>query len=134
MSAVQEGIECLLVLGPPGCGKTGFCRRFVEAANAGDDSGKTACLCAHSAMIAATIGGRTLARHLNYGKWAPAPARQYVDGASAAVAAFNYIVLEEAQAAGVHTCVDVSERALTACRQVRCVDASGIALKYVCLL
>lgn len=83
----------------------------------------SAVLCAHSAFVALTIGGRSISYHLNYGFWADAPHHRYLSGKELSVAALQLIAIEETQQAGPHMLDDVARRLRTAHVQVSYLSA-----------
>lgn len=108
--------DALILLGPPGCGKTQICRRLVAGMNA--SLHRSACLCAHSAQVAVNIGGETMAHAFKYGFWQNGPQFQYLSGQYVEPAQYKLIVLEETQAAGTHMLSDMATRLRKAHEQV----------------
>lgn len=113
---LQPDVDAVLLLGPPGCGKTHILGRVIRALN--HHLLGCACLCAHAAAIAVHIGGRSIAYHMNYGMWAPAPRNCYTDGKEAHVSGYQVVAVEEAQASSTHMWSDMALRLWTADQQV----------------
>lgn len=106
-----------LLVGPPGCGKTFLCRNLTGALNRHYKD--MSVHVAHSAMIAANIGGATIARALHYGKWLAQPTNAYEGGTEGKVGQIQVASIEETQSAGSHSLTDMAQRWCTGQRQVR---------------
>ena len=107
--------DAILLMGPPGCGKTRLCQDLVSTLR-GAYGDNYACHVAHSAAIAVNIGGQTISYAFHYGKWAGQG--HYIEGAEEAVADMKVIALEEAQAAGCFALEDLCDHKFRAHQQV----------------
>ena len=111
------GCDCVLVIGAPGCGKTHLISSLVRTFNRARIG--SAVLCAHSAHVGFTIGGRSIASQMHYGFWSGAPLQRYINGKESSVAEMELVAVEETQQAGPHMLEDLADRKRTAHEQVR---------------
>ena len=125
---VQDIVQALqhfhgvVLLGSPGSGKSTLCREvralLEQQALAQQRPVESVVHAAHSAVVAANTGARTLASALCSGLYRPGSATPYQSGAETTVAAISHMVLEEAPAWGPLVFRNTFQQIRDAARQV----------------